>query len=126
MEIIYRAHDGTEFSNEDACLEYERRQETEALNLQSRFFDFDGVPMDIKDLYHCLENGWYMEIATIEEARIIAEYAKREVGITISGTGLAIGRYYWNDSDEKWHNIEDLYQAYARVLNVFEPTDLGE
>lgn len=126
MEIIYRAHDGTEFSNENACLEYERRQEIEALNLQSRFFNFDGSPMDIKDLYHCLENGWYMEIATIEEARIIAEYAKREVGITISETDLTIGRYYWSDNDEKWHNIEDLYQAYAKVLNVFEPTDLGE
>ena len=126
MKIIYRADDGTEFSNEDVCLEYERRQEIEALNLQSRFFNFDGSPMDIKDLYHCLENGWYMEIATIEEARIIAEYAKREVGITISETDLTIGRYYWSDNDEKWHNIEDLYQAYAKVLNVFEPTDLGE
>lgn len=120
MEIIYRAFDGKEFQREDDCLEYERQQEIKALNLQSRFFNFDGEVMDINDLYHCIENGWYMEIATIEEARIIAEYAEREIGITLFETTPTIGRYYWDDANEEWRSIEELYSAYADKLKIFE------
>lgn len=120
MEIIYRAFDGKEFQHEDDCLEYERQQEIKALNLQSRFFNFDGEAMDINDLYHCIENGWYMEIASIEEAQIIAEYAEREVGTTLFRTKPAVGRYYWDDSAEQWRNIETLYNAYAARLKIFE------
>jgi len=120
MEIIYRAFDGKEFKNEDECLSYEHQQEIKALNLQSRFFNFDGEVMDINDLYHCIENGWYMDIVSIEEARIIAEYAEREMSLVLFKDKPTIGRFYYNDGAEEWHNIEELYSVYADKLKIFE------
>lgn len=120
MEIIYRAFDGKEFKNEDECLSYEHQQEIKALNLQSRFFNFDGEVMDINDLYHCIENGWYMDIVSIEEARIIAEYAEREMSLVLFKDKPTIGRFYYDDSAEEWHNIEELYSVYADKLKIFE------
>lgn len=120
MEIVYRAFDGKEFQHEDDCLNYERQQEVKALNLQSRFFDFDGKVMDTNDLYHCIELSWYMEIATIEEAQIIAEYAEKEVCLVLFKDKPAIGRFYYDDNAEEWRNIEELYAAYADKLKIFE------
>ena len=106
MEIIYRAFDGKEFQTEGECLTYEHQQEIKALNLQSRFFNFDGEVMDINDLYHCIENGWYMDIVSIEEARIIAEYAEREMSIVLFKDKPTVGRF-GNDYDvEERHKIE--------------------
>ena len=118
MEIIYRANDGTEFKDEDECLLYESKKVIANMNLQSRFFDFDGNQMDITDLYNCIENGWYMEIANMEEAKFIAEYSEKEVGIVLFESKPSIGRFYFEG--EEWHNIEKLYAVYADKLKIFE------
>lgn len=120
MQIIYRADDGTEFYSEEECEAYEDKKKIAAMNLQSRFFTSDGDPMDINDLYNCIENGWYMEIANMEEARFIAEYTEREVGITLFTTKPYMGRFYWDDNVDEWRNIEELYKAYAKKLKIFE------
>lgn len=120
MEIIYRAFDGTNFDSEDECTEYESRMKVAAMNLKSRFFDRDGDLMNINDLFTCLENGYYMELTTMEEAKFIAEYSEKEVGMTIFATTPTIGRYYWDADKDEWHNIEELYAAYADKLKIFE------
>ena len=122
MQIIYRADDGTDFHSEGECEAYENKKKIAAMNLQSRFFDSDGDLMDITDLYYCIENGWYMEIATMEEARFLAEYAEREVGIILFEDKPQVGRFYYIE-DEGWRPIEDLYQKYAKVNNIFERED---
>lgn len=121
MEIIYRAVDGTIFDSEDECLEYESKMKIAAMNLKSRFFDSNGVLMDTNDLFNCLENGYYMELATVEEAKFIAEYSEKEVGTTIFYiTPPSIGRYYWDENRDEWHNVEELYAIYADKLKIFE------
>lgn len=122
MEIIYRADDGREFDNEYECEAYESQQKLKGMNFQSRFFDENGhlIPMD--DIIYCVERAWYMEIATMEEARFLAEYAEREVGIVLFETKPQVGRFYYIE-DEGWRPIEDLYQKYAKVNNIFERED---
>lgn len=122
MEIIYRADDGTDFRSEEECEAYENKKKIAAMNLQSRFFRSDGSLMDITDLYDCIENSWYMEIADMTEAQFIAEYAEREVGIVLFETKPQVGRFYYVE-DEGWRPIEDLYQKYAKVNNIFERED---
>lgn len=123
MEIIYRADDGREFDNEYECEAYENQQKIAALNLKSRFFNCEGQLLDITNLDDCIENGWYMEIATMEEARFLAEYAEENVRMTLFETTPQVGRFYFDGNDEQWHPIEDLYTPYARALKVFEEED---
>ena len=120
MQIIYRADDGTDFHSEGECEAYENKKKIAAMNLQSRFFDSDGNLMDITDLYYCIENGWYMEIANMAEAQFIAEYAECEVGITLFAVRPCMGRFYWDDNTEEWHNVEELYAVYEEKLKIFE------
>lgn len=120
MQIIYRADDGTDFRSEEECEAYENKKKIAAMNLQSRFFYSDGTQMDITNLYNCIENGWYMEIANMTEAQFIAEYAEREVGITLFAARPCMGRFYWDDNVEEWHDVEELYAAYAEKLKIFE------
>lgn len=120
MEIIYRADDGTDFRSEEECEAYENKKKIAAMNLQSRFFAHDGGLMDITDLHNCIENGWYMEIANTAEAKFIAEYAEREVGATLFAARPYMGRFYWDDNAEEWHNVEELYAIYEEKLKIFE------
>lgn len=120
MQIIYRADDGTDFRSEEECEAYENKKKIAAMNLQSRFFYSDGTQMDITDLYNCIENGWYMEIANMTEAKFIAEYAESEVGITLFAARPCMGRFYWDDNTEEWHNVEELYAIYEEKLKIFE------
>ena len=120
MQIIYRADDGTDFYSEGECETYENKKKIAAMNLQSRFFDSDGNLMDITDLYYCIENGWYMEIANMAEAQFIAEYAECEVGITLFAVRPCMGRFYWDNNAEEWRNVEELYAIYAEKLKIFE------
>ena len=120
MEIIYRADDGTDFHSEEECEAYENKKKIAAMNLKSRFFNFDGEVMDITNLYDCIEKGWYMEIVSIEEARIIAEYAEKEMCLVLFKDKPTIGRFYYDDGAEEWRNIEELYSVYADKLKIFE------
>lgn len=120
MEVIYRADDGTDFRTREECEAYENRKKIAAMNLKSRFFNKHGVEMDITDLYNCIEEGWYMEIANMVEAEFIADYAERDVGITLFKRKPTMGRFYWDVDADEWRNVEELYAIYAEKLKVFE------
>lgn len=120
MRIVFVANDGREFNTQWECEAYEEQQKIASYNLKSRFFDKDRHLMDITDLTHCVEYGWYMEIATMEEAKLIAKYAEENVGIVLFEGPPQVGRFYYSDEDELWMSIEVLYNAYANALSVFE------
>lgn len=120
MQIIYRADDGTDFHSEEECEVYENKKKIAAMNLKSRFFDIFGNLMDITDLDNCIENGCYLEIANMDEAKFIAEYSEREIGITLFAARPCVGRFYWDSSTDEWHNVEELYAIYAEKLKIFE------
>ena len=120
MKIIYRANDGTDFYSESDCEAYENKKKIAAMNLKSRFFDIYGKLMDITDLDNCIENSWYMEIDNMAEAKFLSEYAKRESGITLFSEDPCLGRFYWDNNNDEWRNIKELYAAYKEKLRVFE------
>ena len=120
MRIAYIAEDGREFDNRYECEAYEDQQRIAAYKLKSRFFDKERHLMDITNLAHCVDYSWYMEIATMEEAKLIAKYAEEDVGIVLFKDKPQTGRFYYNDETEVWTPIEALYDAYTSVLSVFE------
>lgn len=126
MKIIYRADDGTEFYSEDDCAMYERKLEYGKRNLKSRFFDKKGKEMDNTDIEDCYERAWYAEFASLEEAEFYDKETSELIGNTYFDNKPCAGRFYYDQEDVKWRNLEELYQKYAKVLNVFEPIDLGE
>lgn len=121
MEIIYRADDGTEFYDENDCVEYEERQRLSEMNLTSRFWDRTGHPLLIEDLAGTVEHAYYAELTTDEEAAFIDDYAYERVGCCIFGDGEEpkAGRYYYDPYHEMWKNIEELNKRYQKVLAVF-------
>lgn len=122
MRIVFIANDGRQFDNQWECEAYEEQQKIAAYNLKSRFFDENRFLMDITDLTRCVEYGWYMEIATMEEARLIAKYAEENVGIVLFEGPPQVGRFYFTPN-EGWRSIEDLYQEYAKMNDIFERED---
>jgi hypothetical protein len=120
MKTIYVADDGRQFDCEDECEAYENKKKIAAMNLQSRFFDNDGKLMDITDLYKCVEEGWYMEITSTEEAEFLAEYAKREASIILFPRRPCAGRFYWDTDSDEWRNMKELYATYMDKMKVFE------
>lgn len=126
MEIIYRADDGTEFYDEDSCVRYERRLANKERNLKSRFFDRKGKEMDNTNIEECYEHGWYVEFASLEEAEFYNKETYELVGNTYFDGKPCEGRFYYDRDEATWRNLEELYQEYAEILNVFEPVDLGE
>ena len=120
MQVIYRADDGTDFRSEEECEAYENQQKLKGMNFQSRFFDENGRLIPMEDIVYCVERAWYMEIATMEEARFLAEYAEREVGIVLFAGKPTTGRFYWDDNVEEWHDIEDIFNTYQSKLRIFE------
>lgn len=121
MEIIYRADDGTEFYDEDDCVEYEERLRLSRMNLISRFWDRTGHPLLIDDLAETVEHTYYAELATDEEAIFIDDYAYERVGCCIfeEEEDAKAGRYYFDSYHEVWKNIEELNKKYQDVLAIF-------
>lgn len=126
MEIIYRADDGREFYNEDDCVRYEHRLANKKRNLKSRFFDRKGKEMDNTDIEDCYEHAWYAEFASLEEAEFYDKETSELTGNSYFDDKPCAGRFYYDRDEARWRNLEELYQVYAKVLNVFEPIDLGE
>lgn len=121
MEIIYRADDGTEFYDESDCERYEEIQRLSEMKLTSRFWDRKGQPMAIGDLAETVENAYYAELTTDEEAAFIDGYVYDKVGCCIfeDGGDAEAGRYYFDTYHEVWKNIEELNKKYKEVLAVF-------
>ena len=121
MEIIYRADDGTEFYDESDCERYEEIQRLSEMKLTSRFWDRKGQPMVIEDLAETVENAYYAELTTDEEATFIDDYVYEKVGCYIfeDGDDAKAGRYYFDSYHEVWKNIEELNKKYKEVLAIF-------
>lgn len=120
MITVYRADDGTEFYDEDLCLDYERAQKAKRMNFRSRFWTKDRRPISTENLDDCIEKGWFMETASVEEADFINKYAN-EIGLSVFGDDKpCIGRFFYDDMEERWRNINELYEEYAKILNLFE------
>lgn len=119
MKTVYIASDGKVFDFEDECIAYENEQEIKNKELKSKFWDVNGKPLFITDLSNCIENGYYLECYSDEEADFICDYAENKLGIFPFALPPHKGRYYFDEDETEWVELEKLYEKYQKALHIF-------
>lgn len=121
MVVQYVAEDGTIFDDEDACLEYEGIQRISKL-LKSKLYDANGKELVFDGKSTTCENCYYLDILSLEDAKTLHqcfEYWGFPSPFSPNET-YTLGRFYWSTYYDEWRNIEELYNAYAEKLKIFE------
>ncbi len=119
MEIIYRANDGTEFTNEQDCVNYENR--TNCLCDKKHFIAFDSnlEPYDITPdkIEGMLEMMEYFVCLT-DEAVAAFNSMCEQTGICAPMNGIKVLTYYgWGvENSEQWDAFPDVYNAFNERL----------
>lgn len=126
MRIVYIADDGTQFNDEDSCMEYEAKGKYANKIKRARFFNDDGVPMTFIGTAEQCEDCFYFEVFDLEEAQAIQDWfndcgmdtpfydrLRREVV-------LCTGRFFFDCDQNRWRNVMELYKEYTNVNDIFE------
>lgn len=119
MKIVYFADDGETFYTEDACLAYEKEQKIKSKGLKSKFWNGHGKLLSIADLDTCVEEGYYLECYSDEEAKFICDYIVDNFDIYPFAAPPHEGKYYYDEDEEEWIEVEKLYEKYQKVLQIF-------
>lgn len=115
MEIIYRANDGTEFTDEQNCVNYENR--ISCLCDKKHFIAFDGdlKPYDITldDIEHVLEIMEYFVCLT-DEAVNAFNSMYEQIGFCVPDGGIKVLTYYgWEvENIDQWDAFPDVWEAF--------------
>ena len=115
MEIIYRANDGTEFTNEQDCVNYENR--ANCLCDKKHFIAFDSnlEPYDItpNEIEGTLEMMEYFVCLT-DEAVIALNSMLDCIGYCAPTDGIKVLTYYgWEvENPDQWDAFPDVYNAF--------------
>ena len=122
MEIIYIADDGTKFDNEDECLAHERKIRMRKANFAEniRLFSRDKeefIFIDGDDY----ERAFFMEILTDEAAAMLEEWVREEYNSYMfnNKTIPTAGRFYFDETNDEWVNVEELWQKYEDINAIF-------
>lgn len=122
MEIIYRANDGTEFTNEQDCIKYENV--TDYLCDKKHFIAFNGdlEPYDITldEIEHVLEVMEYFVCLTDEAVNAFNSMYK-QIGFCAPDDGVKVNVYYgWEvENPDQWDAFPDVWEAYTQRINRF-------
>ena len=115
MEIIYRANDGTEFTNRQDCINYENV--TGCLCDKKHFIAFDSnlEPYDITPdtIENTLEMMEYFVCLT-DEAVAAFNSAYKETGFCAPVDEIKVNTYYgWEvENPDQWDAFPDVYNAF--------------
>ena len=115
MEIIYRANDGTEFTNEQDCINYENV--ANCLCDKKHFIAFDSnlEPYDITPdrIEGVLEMMEYFVCLT-DEAVAAFDSAYKEAGFCAPVDEIKVNTYYgWEvENPDQWDAFPDVYNAF--------------
>ena len=122
MEIIYIADDGTKFDDEDECLAHERKIRMRKANFAEniRLFSKDKeefIFIDSDDY----ERAFFMEILTDEAAAMLEEWVREECNSYMfnNKTIPTAGRFYFDETNDEWVNVEELRQKYEDINAIF-------
>ena len=113
MEIIYRANDGTEFTDEQDCVNYENRMN--CLCDQKHFiaFNSDFEPYDITPdtIENALEMMEYF-ICLTDEAVAAFDSAYKEAGFCAPVDEIKVNTYYgWEvENIDQWDAFTDVWE----------------
>ena len=122
MEIIYRANDGTEFTNAQDCINYENV--TDCLCDKKHFiaFNSDLEPYDVTldDIEHVLEMMEYFVCLTDEAVNAFNSMYK-QIGFCTPDGGVKVNVYYgWGvENPDQWDAFPDVWEAYTQRINRF-------
>ena len=120
MEIIYRANDGTEFIDEQDCINYENA--TGCLCDKKHFIAFNGdlKPYDITldDIEHVLEMMKYFVCLT-DEAVNAFNSMYEHIGLCVPDGGIKVLTYYgWEvENIDQWDAFPDVWEVYNQRFN---------
>ena len=115
MEIIYRANDGTEFTNKQDCINYENR--ANCLCDKKHFIAFNKYlkPYDITSdtIENVLEMMEYF-ICLTDEAVAAFKSMCEQTGICAPMNGIKVLTYYgWEvENPDQWDAFPDVYNAF--------------
>lgn len=130
MEIIYRADDGTEFTSERECRDYELKTADLFKELENvKAYDFDGTPVDFSryDLDHmedAFQRIWHIQFNTEKAINVVIEHGKSQYGLLYIEDDLhrpvKVGeRYYYNCDKDVWFCLEDKYKELDKIAETF-------
>ena len=117
MEIIYRANDGTEFTNEQDCINYENI--TDCLCDKKHFiaFNSDLEPYNITPdtIENTLEIMEYFVCLT-DEAVAAFDSAYKETGFCAPVDEIKVNTYYgWEvENPDQWDAFPDVWEEFNK------------
>ena len=115
MEIIYRANDGMEFTDEQDCVNYENRMSCLCDKKHFIAFDSNLEPYDITpdEIEGTLEMMEYFVCLT-DEAVAAFDSAYKEAGFCAPVDEIKVNTYYgWEvENPDQWDAFPDVWEAF--------------
>ena len=115
MEIIYRANDGTEFTNEQDCINYENvanclYDKKHFIAFNNNLEPYDITPNNIEDIFEMME---YFVCLT-DEAVVALNSMFDYIGCCAPTDGIKVLTYYgWEvENSDQWDAFPDVYNAF--------------
>ena len=120
MEIIYRANDGTEFTDEQDCVNYENRMSCLCDKKHFIAFNSDFEPYDItqNSIEDVLEMMEYF-ICLTDEAVAAFDSAYKEAGFCAPVDEIKVNTYYgWEVANiDQWDALPDVWEAINKEID---------
>ena len=120
MEIIYRANDGTEFTDEQDCVNYENRMNCLCDKKHFIAFNSDFEPYDITPdtIENALEMMEYF-ICLTDEAVAAFDSAYKEAGFCAPVDEIKVNTYYgWEvENIDQWDAFSNVWEVYNQRFN---------
>ena len=117
MEIIYRANDGTEFTDEQDCVNYEDRMNCLCDKKHFIAFNSDLEPYDItpNTIENVLEVMEYFVCLT-DEAVAAFDSAYKEAGFCAPVDEIKVNTYYgWEvENPDQWDAFPDVWEEFNK------------
>ena len=120
MEIIYRANDGTEFTDEQDCVNYENRMDClcdkkHFIAFNSDFELYDITPDTIENALEMME---YF-ICLTDEAVAAFDSAYKEAGFCAPVDEIKVNTYYgWEvENIDQWDAFSNVWEVYNQRFN---------
>ena len=117
MEIIYRANDGTEFSDEQDCINYENRMSCLCDKKHFIAFNSDLEPYNITPdtIENTLEMMEYFVCLT-DEAVAAFDSAYKETGFCAPVDEIKVNTYYgWEvENPDQWDAFPDVWEEFNK------------
>ena len=117
MEIIYRANDGMEFTDEQDCINYENRMnclcdKKHFIAFNSNLEPYDITPDRIEGVLEMME---YFVCLTDEAVNAFNSMYK-QIGFCVPDSGIKVLTYYgWEvENQDQWDAFPDVWEEFNR------------